>query len=132
MVDQSWETLEEWVARFLFRLWFALWSLFLGVFLPYVPTPTGERIQNIFWGTFYGLGLFLTDSLFINSIASRFLVFGMVVWPAFLTGFLFWASGYIWTRGRAAAFAAGFALLFSSIIVIGMSQLRYEPFNRLP
>ncbi len=100
------------VKRKLFRFWFVLWPLFLGVFLPYVPLPFFGHLQNLIWGFLYGFGLFLTDVTVGNSIVSKHLIFGFLLWPIMLTGMLFWLSGREMLRGPTGK-AAGLVFITS-------------------
>ena len=71
--------------RTIFFLWFCLWPLLLGVFLPYFEFPRRLHLVNLFWGTVYGLGLWAIDKTVGLSIQSRLVVLASLVWPVLIS-----------------------------------------------
>ena len=118
--------------RWLARVLFSLGPLFLGVFLPYVPLFGFGRAVNLFWGTVYGFGLFVTELLCGNSIASPVVLFGALLWPILVTVFLYVLSRKLVT-GTRFRFHLSLALLFlSSFLTVSVGLLRQQPFILIP
>src|SRR5437868_1581898 len=81
-----------------FRLAFALWSLFLGVFLPYVPFPASTRLVNFFWASVYGVGAGVQDRVSGIGPLRPHLWLGLLLWPLFVSAVMFWIGGIVWRR----------------------------------
>jgi hypothetical protein len=120
------------MSRVLFRTYFFLWPLFLGVFLPYLVLPTIGRVVNIFWGPVYGFGLLLSDSVFGNSIESPFLIFGVLLWPVFVSALLFVFGGLLERLRNKTKVVAAVALFLSSLLSVGLNEMAMPPFNQVP
>jgi hypothetical protein len=86
------------MTRLPFKLFFAMWPLFLGVWLPYVPIAGGGRLINLLWSLIYGLGLVLCFYVFGDRHAIG--LWGGLLFPLFLTAVLFWASGKLWDEAN--------------------------------
>lgn len=76
----------------IFRIWFCLWPLFLGVFLPLFEFPGKIRLFNYFWEFIYGLGLFIIDKTDGLRIQSPYLGLGAMIWPAAVCAAMFLAA----------------------------------------
>jgi hypothetical protein len=124
------------VTRFLFKLFCAVWPLFLGVFLPYVPIPGGGRLINLLWSLIYGLGLVLSFYVYGDAAGSHrpnLVLYGGLLFPLLLSAVLFWLSGKLWntTNSVGRVWAAGL-LLLSACCVVGLDRSAYPPFDVLP
>jgi hypothetical protein len=121
------------LAKYLFRVWFAIWPLFLGVFLPYVGVFDHTKFVNLFWGAIYGFGLFLTDWIFTNSVKSPVLIIGVFIWPVFISALLFWAAGRWWHRSSLWGRLKSVAILFLTMfLAVSISTVSQPPFNLIP
>jgi hypothetical protein len=119
----------------LFSLWFGLWPLFLGIFLPYVPFGGDRRLLNVFWSLLYGFGLWSIDHIvgLSNSTASSFLLFGGLIWPTTVSLALF-VFGWRLCRGdkRRMRATAVLVLAASSLAMVDLNLVYREPFSSLP
>jgi len=73
--------------RILLAVWFGLWPLPLGVFLPYFQFPGSSHFLNVFWAVIDGLGLWTIDKTVglrplasASHLESRLVVLGVFVW----------------------------------------------------
>ena len=115
-----------------FKAAFAFFPLLSGVFLPYVQFGIFGRFMNLFWGTIYGLGLFVGNYVFSIRSPSNF-ISGGLVWPILLSGLLFWLSGKLWQQsGPIGRFVEAALLVASLFVVITMSKSAQPPFNSWP
>jgi hypothetical protein len=120
------------VTKFHFKLFFTMWPLFLGAWLPYVPIAGGGRLINLLWSLIYGLGLVLCFYIFGHD-RPAIVFWGGLLYPLFLSAVLFWVSGKLWDNANSVrrSWAAGL-LLLSAFCVIGLDRSFYPPFNVLP
>jgi len=119
------------MGKFVFKTAFALLPLLSGVFLPYIQFGGLGKFLNLFWGTIYGLGLFVGDSFF--RVRSPYVILGAYVWPLVLSGLLFWLSGKVWQQSGPIGRFVTAALLFASLfVVITMSKSAQPPFYYWP
>ncbi|HEY1836599.1 MAG TPA: hypothetical protein VGG36_03010 [Rhizomicrobium sp.] len=82
--------------QFLFRLLFALPPYFFGTLIQTVPFPSQtDRLENLFWGSVYGLGWF-EIGFFVNLRSSGPAIFGFCIWPIAVSIFLYWIAGKLW------------------------------------
>jgi hypothetical protein len=121
------------VRRILLALWFGLWPLFWGVFLPYFQLPGRLRLVNFFWDAVCGIGLWLTDNTVGLSLDSRLLLgLGVLVWPIGVSMVMFligWLLDKITFRMR---FAVMCALLVTCLFTENLQTLMQPPWSNIP
>jgi hypothetical protein len=118
--------------RIAFRVSFAAFPLYLGVFLPYLMLPVLGRTVNLAWGFVYGVGMLITDVSLANTGVLKWLSFGTLLWPILVTAFLYWMSGKIWSRSETPAIIAACAVGISALLVIPMDTASRPPFVDIP
>ena len=120
------------MSEFMFKAAFAFLPLLSGVFLPYFQFWSFGKFLNLFWGTIYGLGLFVGNYVFSIRSPSNFILGGFV-WPILLSVLLFWLSGKLWQQSGLIGRFVGAALLVASLfLVITLSKSGQPPFNSWP
>ncbi len=116
-----------------FRIWFGIWPLLVGVFLPYIEFPHGIRLVNVPWGLIFGFGLFLIDLLSGLTIYSPWNILGVIVWPLVLTFVMFMLGGKLdrMSGGRLRRILV-LVMIISSLLVINISLADSFPWSRIP
>jgi hypothetical protein len=119
--------------RALFLLWFCLWPLFLGVWLPYLTLPGNLKLMNVLWGLVDGLGLWFVDKTVGLNIQSPFVALGAFVWPVVVSsGMLILGRSLNRVQHRKLRSAVVAALIASSLLVVSLRRATHPPLSRLP
>ena len=119
--------------RIVFRIWFCLWPLFLGMLLPLFALPGGVRLFNYFWEFVCGLGFWAIDKTAGLRIQSPYLILGVLVWPAVLCAAMFFAASALQKMERPLVRRIAIAaLLLSSLLVIRMDDWHRLPWSKIP
>ncbi len=119
--------------RLLFPLWFCLWPLFLGVFLPYCPLPGGVRLLNVPWEIVSGLVFWGIDETIGLSVRSRLLFAAAFYWP-FVVSIAMCVFGCLLLKEgrRKLRLIFTIALIASSFFVVNLDRVCQPPILKLP
>jgi hypothetical protein len=119
--------------RLLFPLWFCLWPLFLGVFLPYCPLPGGHRLLNLPWEIVSGLVFWGIDETIGLSVQSRLLFAAAFYWP-FVVSIAMCVLGSLLQKAsrRKLRLISAVALIASSFFVVNLDRAMEPPLSNVP
>ena len=113
--------------RFLFQFLFVALPFAAASFLQTVEIGPIKGLQNLFWGSVFGVGWFVAGKAMTESVAN---LIGFFIWPLFLSLLFYKWAGFAWNSNRRALHAA---VLFLSLFVLVTYKTAIEPpFDRLP
>ncbi|MDE1161932.1 MAG: hypothetical protein PW792_08290 [Acidobacteriaceae bacterium] len=116
----------------IFTIFFGIWPLFLGVFLPYVSFFGGLRLLNILWSIANGLGLWVIDASVGLSVQSKATVIGAFLWPiAVSAAMAFWGSRLFDMSSKTRIVAVSL-LLASSLFTVSLGSAQHAPAVKYP
>jgi len=118
--------------RTIVSLWFGLWPLLLGVFLPYFQFPARLKLLNFFWSVTYGFGLWAIDKTVGLRIQSPMITLGVIVWPIVVTGAMFFIGWKLPQMSSGMRLFVISALLASSLLTVKLSRVQRSPMSNLP
>jgi hypothetical protein len=120
------------MSQHLFKFCFAIWSILLGVLLPYVSIFGLGHYVNLPWSFLYGLGLVGSFQLF-NGDRRPIIGLGGFLWPLLLCAIIFWLSGRLWASLTSVGRRIALSVLFlSSFFAVGFIRAIQPPFDAIP
>jgi hypothetical protein len=114
----------------LFQSYVALWSLLMGIFLPFFGFGRLGHFINFFWSVIYGLGLLLCEVAF-ESERRLIVSLGGLVWPLLVSSSLFWAAGKFWERASLPQRRAYVVVIFLTGFIVNLTR-QFDYLDFLP
>jgi hypothetical protein len=99
------------------RALFTVPPFFFGTLLQTVhPWPISHGLENLFWGSVYGLGWFVVG-FFVELRHPGPALFGFIVWPLMVSAALSWFAGRRWRAHDARLIRIAVAALIVTLLL---------------